>query len=312
MLKSKLMENKKQKVVVTGGAGFIGSNLVDQLVEEGCEVHVIDNLVAGKEENLNKEAILHKVDIRNLEEIKPIINGAKYVFHLAALPRVQFTIEHPIESSDVNIMGTLNVLVSAKEGGVEKVIYSASSSAYGDQDIMPLREDMEPKPKSPYAMQKYVGEVICQQWSDTYGLPTVCLRYFNVYGSRLDPVGAYALVIGVFLRQKQSGESLTITGDGEQTRDFTHVSDVVNANILAAKNENIKNGEVFNIGFGKNYSINDLAKMISDDVKHIPARHEPHDTLADNSKAREVLGWEPRVGLEEGIKELLEEFGIKR
>lgn len=296
---------QKEKVVVTGGAGFIGSNLVDALIKEDFDVHVIDNLVAGKKENVSEQATLHEVDIRNLEGIKPIIKGAKYVFHLAALPRVQFTIENPIESSDVNIMGTLNVLVASAEAKVEKLIYSASSSAYGDQEEMPLREDMEARPKSPYAMQKYVGEVMCQQWSDTYGLPTICLRYFNVYGPRLDLEGAYALVIGIFLRQKQKGESLTITGDGKQTRDFTHVSDVVSANLLAAKKEEIKKGEVFNIGFGKNYSINDLAKMISNDIKHIPARFEPHDTLADNSKAKKVLGWEPKVDLKEGIDKLL-------
>jgi UDP-glucose 4-epimerase len=300
----------KEKVIVTGGAGFIGSSLADKLIEEGFDVHVIDNLVSGKKENVNPQAAFHQVDIRNLEDIKPIIKDAKYVFHLAALPRVQLTIEQPKESSDVNIMGTLNVLIASKEGNVGKVIYSASSSAYGDQDVMPLTEDMIEKPKSPYAMQKYFGEVMCRQWSETYGLPTVSLRYFNVYGPRLDPNGPHALVIGVFLKKKQEGKPLTITGDGSQTRDFTHVYDVVSANILAAKNENVKNGEIFNIGFGKNYSMKDLAQMISDDIEYIPARYEPHDTLADNSKAKNILGWVPKVDLNEGISELKQEFGL--
>jgi UDP-glucose 4-epimerase len=302
---------EKQKVVVTGGAGFIGSNLVDELIKEGFDVHVIDNMIAGKEVNVNSKATLHKVDIRNLEDIKPIIKGAKYVFHLAALPQVQYSIEHPVETSDVNIMGTLNVLIASKEGGVEKVIYSASCSAYGDQEKMPLVEDMKESPKSPYAMQKFVGEVICRQWSDTYGLPTACLRYFNVYGPRLDPDGPYSLVIGVFLKLKNSGKPLTITGDGTQTRDFTHVRDIVSANILAAKSDKIKKGESINIGTGKNHSINDLAKLISDNIEYVPARHEPRDALADNSLAKEMIGWEPKVGLEEGVGELMKEFGLR-
>lgn len=300
----------KEKVIVTGGAGFIGSNLVDSLLEKGYDVHVIDNLSGGKKENVNKDAIFHEVDIRNLEDIQPIIKGATYVFHEAALPRVQYSIDFPKETTDVNVLGTTNVLIASKEGGVKRVIYAASSSAYGDQNIMPLTEDMPAMPKSPYGLQKYIGELLCKQWSEVYGLETVCLRYFNVYGPRLDPTGAYALVIGVFLRLKKEGKKLTITGDGKQTRDFTHVRDIINANILAMTSDKVGKGEVLNIGYGSNCSINDLAKMFNQEIEYIPARVEPHDTLADNSKAREMLGWEPEVKLEDGISELLKDWGF--
>lgn len=300
----------KQKVVVTGGAGFIGSHIVDAALERGFDVHIIDNMSGGKKERINKNAHFHKLDIRDLKDIRPIIDGATYVFHTAAVPRVPYSIENPIETHDHNINGTLNVLVAAKEGGVKKVIYSASSSAYGDQEKMPLVETMEIGPKSPYGLHKYVGEVKCKVWSEVYGLPTVSLRYFNVYGSRLDPEGAYALVIGKFLKQASEGKPLTITGDGTQTRDFTHVRDVVEANFLAAESDKVGKGEVFNIGFGKRTSINELAKLIGGNITYIEARLEPHDTEADNKKAYKILGWKPKVVLEEGIAELKKEWKL--
>jgi len=293
-----------EKVIVTGGAGFIGSNLASALVKDGFEVHVIDNLALGKKEKVNPNAHFHNVDIRDLEAIKPLFRGVKYVFHTAALPRVQFSIQNPTESNEANVIGTLNVLVASHEGGVKKVIYSASSSAYGDQPTMPLREDMAAHPKSPYGLQKYIGELYCRLWSEVYDLPTVCLRYFNVYGPGQSDEGAYALVIATFLKQKREGKPMTITGDGEQTRDFTHVNDVVAANILAMKKEEVGGGEVFNIGRGKNSSVNTIAKLIGGKVENIPARIEPKDTLADNSKARKILGWEPTVDIEDGIEEL--------
>lgn len=296
-----------KKAVVTGGAGFIGSHLGDLLVEKGYEVHVIDDMSAGKKERLNKAVILHVKDIRNLEEIKPIFTDADYVFHLAALPRVQFSIEHPVETNDVNVGGTLNVFLAAKEAGVKKVVYSASSSAYGDQLVMPLKEDMKAAPKSPYGLQKYIGELYAKVFNEVYGLPTVCLRYFNVYGPRFDAEGAYALVIGKFLKQKKEGVAMTITGTGEQTRDFTHVRDVVRANLLAAESD-VSGGEVINIGAGKNQSINTIAELIGGATEHIPARLEPKDTLADNSKAKKLLGWVPEVSIEQGIKELLDMY----
>lgn len=292
------------KLLVTGGAGFIGSNLVDELVRQKHEVLIIDNLSNGKRENVNKKAKLHVLDIVSLDSIKPIFKGVDYVFHLAALPRVQYSIENPAESNKTNVEGTLNVLISSVEAKVKKVIYSASSSAYGDQAVMPLKENFTPSPKSPYGLQKYLGELYCRLWSEVYGLPTVSLRYFNVYGPRYNSEGAYALVIGKFLKQRLKGEPMTITGDGKQTRDFTHVRDVVRANILAMESKKVGRAEVINIGAGKNQSINMVAKIIGGPVNHIPARLEPKHTLADNSLARKLLGWKPEVKFEDGIREL--------
>lgn len=293
--------------MITGGAGFIGSNLGDALIDKGYEVHVVDNLSSGKRENLNKNAILHVVDICDYQKLKDIfdnIETIESVFHTAAIPRVSFSIEHPIETNETNVSGTLNVLHAAKEANVKKVIYSASSSAYGDQKTMPLREDAPANPKSPYGLQKYVGELTCKMFSDIYNLPTVCLRYFNVYGPKFNPDGPYALVIGKFLIQRSKGKPMTITGDGNQTRDFTHVSDVVRANILAMESDKVGKGEVINIGGGRNTSMNKLTEIIGGPVEYIPKRLEPRDTLADITKAKRLLGWVPRVKIEDGIKEL--------
>ena len=205
-----------KKMVVVGGAGFIGSNLTEALVKRGGEVHVIDNLVGGKREQVDPGATLHVVDIRDALAIAPIIAGADTVFHLAALPRVQYSIEHPVETNEVNVGGVVHVLTAAREGGVRRVVYSASSSAYGDQETMPLVETMPAHPLSPYGLQKYVGELYCRLYTEVYGLETVSLRYFNVYGRNQDPEGPYALVIGKFLKQRAEGVPITITGDGEQ------------------------------------------------------------------------------------------------
>ncbi|MFA5736577.1 MAG: NAD-dependent epimerase/dehydratase family protein [Candidatus Paceibacterota bacterium] len=293
------------KIIITGGAGFIGSNLTDQMVKRGDEIYVIDNLSGGKRENVNPAAIFYQKDVANFSEIRPIFEGIDYVFHLAALPSVPYSIEYPLETNQINVGGTLNVLLAAKEAKVKKVIYSASSAVYGDQPIMPLTEDMPAQPKSPYGLQKYIGEMYCRIFSEVYELSTVCLRYFNVYGPRQNTEGAYALVIGKFLKQKDKGLPMTITGDGTQTRDFTSVHDVVRANILAMEKP-VGGGEVLNIGAGCNHSINEIAKMIGGSIEHIPARFEPHDTRADNNKAKKMLTWEPRVSLEEGLKELIE------
>ena len=304
------MNKPEMKAVVVGGAGFIGSNLTEELLKRGYSVHVVDDFAGGKKENLNEKAVLHNGSIADLSLLKEAFKDATYVFHLAALPRVQYSIEHPKETNEVNVEGTLNVLIAAHESGVKKVVYSASSSAYGDQSKMPLVESMPASPKSPYGLQKYVGELYCKLWSEIYGLPTVCLRYFNVYGPRLDPNGAYALVIGKFLKQRQEGKPIMITGDGEQTRDFTNVRDVARANILAAESANVGKGEVMNIGAGRNFTINKLAELIGGPVEHVAPRLEPHDTLADNSLAKKLIGWEPEIQLEEGIAELKKEFGI--
>ena len=297
-------KTNKTKVIVTGGAGFIGSNLAKALVKKGLDVHVVDNLSGGKKQNVPKGATFHLADINNLEALKTIFEGAKYVFHLAALPRVQFSIENPVETALANEVGTVSVLTASVNAGVKRVIYSASSSAYGDQKVMPLREDFIANPKSPYGLQKYVGELYCKIWKQIFGLETVCLRYFNVYGPGQSSEGAYALVIGKFIKQKQMGQELTITGEGKQTRDFTSVHDVVRANILAMESTKVGSGETINIGCGDNKSIIEVAKLIGGKIVHIPPRFEPKDTLADNKLAKKLLGWSPKVSLKEGIKEL--------
>lgn len=294
-----------KKAVVTGGAGFIGSHIVDALVKDGFEVHVIDNFAGGKkEERFNKAATYHNIDIGDLDSIVPIMQGASYVFHEAALPRVQFSIEHPVESFNTNVTGSLHVLRAAEQAKVKRVVVASSGSVYGDQMVMPLVETMDPMPKSPYGMHKHMLEVMCRVWSDVYGLQTVALRYFNVYGPNMDPEGAYALAIAKFLKLRSEGKPITIWGDGMQTRDFTHVRDVVEANILAAKSEKVGKGEVLNIGAGRNVSVNDLAAMIGGEVVFEPAKLEPKHALADNKKAKALLSWEPKVTLEEGIAEL--------
>jgi len=298
------------RCLITGGAGFIGSNLVDALIERGDEVIVIDNLSAGKRENVNPKAQFHQLDIRDLEKIKPLFKGVDYVFHLAALTNIQFSIDNPAESHDVNLNGTINVLISAREAKVKRVIYSASSSAYGLQDKLPWEENMAPRVLSPYSVQKYVGELYCRSFNLIYGLETVSLRYFNVYGKRQRLEGAYAPVMGIFIRQRLAGEPMIIYGDGEQTRDFTSVVDVVRANILAMESKKVGKGEVINIGRGKNYSVNELAEMVGGPVKFLPARIEVRNSLADNNLAKELLGWEPAVNLPQWLEEYKREVGL--
>lgn len=301
----KTMIQNSKKILVTGGAGFIGSHLVDALIDKGFEVNVIDNLSTGKKENLNPQAKFHKLDIRDLKKIKPLFKGIDYVFHLAAQPRIQPSIINPAESHSNNVVGTFNVLIASRDAKIKKFIYSASSSAYGDQENLPLREDMIPRAKSPYSLFKLIGEYYCKLFNELYGLPTVSLRYFNVYGSRQPREGAYATVIGIFLRQAKVGRPLTIVGNGKQTRDFAHARDVVRANILAMKSNKVGKGEIINIGSGKNYSVNKIASLISEKVIYIPSRlAEVQDTLADNTKAKKLLNWQPMVEIEEGIEEL--------
>jgi len=292
-------------ILVTGGAGFIGSNLAERLIREGHRVTIVDNLSTGKRKNLHKKAKFFKLDIANLKEIKPHFKKQDVVFHVAAIPRISRSIENPAETFNSNVTGTLNVLLAARDAGVKRVVYSASSSAYGIQEKLPLSEDMRAMPLNPYALSKYIGEELCKEFTDLYGLDTISLRYFNVYGPRMDIKGEYATVIGKFLQLKSEGKPLTIVGDGKQTRDFTHVSDIVEANILAAQ---IKKGggQIINTGGGNNHSVLEIADMIGGARTHIPERPaEIRDTLADISKAKKILGWEPRVGLREGIEELM-------
>jgi UDP-glucose 4-epimerase len=301
------MANKKRKYLVVGGAGFIGSHLVDKLIQLKHQVIVLDNLSTGKKENINPRAKFVKADIRKLKQITPFFKNIDGVFLLAALPRVQYSIDQPTKTNKNNIDGILNVLVTSQQTKTKRIVYSSSSSIYGEPKKLPLKESFPPNPLSPYGLQKYVGEEYCRLFSLLYGLETVSLRYFNVYGPRMDDQGAYATVMSVFLRQLAKNQPLTITGDGTQTRDFTHVSDVVKANLLAMESKKVGRGEAINIGGGKNYSINEIAKMFSNKVKYIAPRVEPHDTLADISLAKKLLGWQPKIKLEEGIRKLLKE-----
>jgi UDP-glucose 4-epimerase len=318
-------KSKNKRAVVTGGAGFIGSNLTDALIEKGYDVIVLDNLVSGKRTQVNKKAKFVKVDIRNLKKIKPYFKGADFVFHLAAMSRIQPSIKDPVFAFEDNVNGTLNVLLAARAAGVKKVVYSASSSSYGDQDSLSLHEEMTPHFTSPYSLTKYIGEELCKLFTNLYGLKTVSLRYFNVYGPRQLSSGAYATVIGIFLKQLKNGKPLTIVGDGEIRRDFTHVNDVVKANILAGESNTVGKGELINIGTGKNYSMNEIAAMVllfgsgkqvlpekgpeilkaaikNKKAIYLPSRPgENRRTLADNSRAHKLLGWRPTITLEEGM-----------
>lgn len=294
----------KEKIIVTGGAGFIGSHLVDALVNAGYAVHVVDNLSAGKKENVNAKAVLHIIDIRDKEKLFPIFKDAKYVFHEAAMPRVQYSIENPIETNEINVTGLLNVLEASRINKVKRIIFASSAAVYGNQEKTPQTEEMPVSPLSPYAVHKCIGESYLKLYAQIYNLETVSLRYFNVYGPRLDPEGAYPLVIGYFLKLFKQGKPLTITGDGEQTRDFVYVSDVVQANLLAMESGKVGKGEILNIGTGKRTSVNYIAKLIDGPTESIPPRIEPHDTQADIAKAKEFLNWQPTVAIEEGIEEL--------
>jgi nucleoside-diphosphate-sugar epimerase len=233
------------------------------------------------------------------------------VFHTAAVPRVPYSVEHPVESTDQNITGTVSVFTAAARARVRRVVYSASGSAYGEQPVLPLNETMPANPVNPYGLQKYVGELFAKLWCDLYGIEMVSLRYFNVYGPGLDPNGPYALAIGKFLKATKEGLPKTIYGDGTITRDFTHVRDVAEANLLAAESPRVGKGEVINVGAGKQTTIQTLAEMFGGEIVYGPARVEAHDSVADNTKARELLGWEPKMTLEEGIAELKRIEGIE-
>jgi UDP-glucose 4-epimerase len=301
-----------KKVIVTGGAGFIGSNLVDKLIDNGVEVIILDDLSTGKKENINPKAKFINCDISVVPQSLLIsyIEGADIIFHLAALARVQPSIENPLPYNDVNISGTLNILFAAHKANVSRVVYSASSSAYGETEIFPTPETAPTNPLSPYGLQKYVGEQYCKMFSEVYGLDTVSLRYFNVYGERMSLEGAYCLAMGIFAKQMLDKKPLTITNDGNQRRDFTYVGDVVNANILAATYYDQLSGDVFNIGNGNNFSINEVADLLGGEKTYGEKRIEPFETLADNSKAKLILGWEPKGNLSSWIKQYKKELGI--
>ena len=301
------------KYVVVGGAGFIGSNLVDKLIENKNEVIIIDNFITGKKSNLNPKASVLELDMSNISNNDKIVHymrGADTVFMLAAKARVQPSIENPLEYEMNNTIGTLNILKCASDAKVRRFVYSASSSAYGDSKKLPLKENFDANPMSPYGAQKFYGEVMCKVFAKVYQIQTVSLRYFNVYGERQNIDGAYALVMGIFVHQRLNNQPMTINGDGEQRRDFTYVGDVVNANILASSSENVGNGEVINIGNGDNRSVNQIAEMIGGPKINLDPILEPNETLADNSLAKKLLDWEPTQKIEDWVKKYKKEIGL--
>jgi len=300
--------------LITGGAGFIGTNLTKKLLEDGHTVRILDNYSGGrKPERVQDGAEYVEGDIRDLEILHQVMKGVEGVFHMAALPRVAYSVEHPLETHDVNINGTLNVLLAARDAGVKRLVFSSSSSAYGEQEVMPFFEDsMIKQPIAPYALHKYVGEHYCRLFASLYGLETVSLIYFNIYGPYADPDGAYALVIARFLKLRKEDQPLTISGDGEYYRDYTHVDDVVRANMLAMTKETVGKGEMINLGGGKPYSVNDLAEFIGGETVHVdPRSGDVRRTEADGSKAKELLGWEPTIALPDGLAALKKEWGIE-
>jgi len=310
-----------KRIVVTGGAGFIGSHLVEELIRRGNQVIVLDDLSTGKLENIKHliEQPGHPERFRNTPQfirgsvtdlplLRKVFQGIDYVFHQAAIPSVPRSVENPRATHEANITGTLNVLLASRDNGVKKVIYASSSSVYGDTPTLPKTEDMPPDPQSPYAITKLAGEYYCQVFHHLYGLPTVCLRYFNVYGPRQDPTSQYAAVIPIFIRRVLDNRPPVIFGDGEQTRDFTFVKDVVEANILAALSDATG---VYNIGTGQRVSINKLAelviKLVGDSLEPVHAEPRPGDirhSLADISRARQ-FGYNPRYNLQQGLTETI-------
>jgi len=305
------------RCIVTGGAGFIGSNLVDRLVDEGHEVIIFDNYSTGKKENINPKAKFFLVDISHRpsfqnDTMRDVMTGVDVVFHLAALARVQPSIENPIEYHNTNVNGTLNLLKACVDYDVKRFVFSSSSSVYGDveEKDLPTSEDANLNPMSPYAIHKLIGEQYCKLFSELYGLETVSLRYFNVYGERQPIEGAYTLVMGVFAQQRLNGEKMTIRGDGEQRRDFTYVGDVVDANIKCMEYPLELNGDILNVGNGDNKSVNDIADLIGGERVNLEPVIEPRVTLADNTKIKKLLDWKPTQDLNQWVKKWVKDLGI--
>jgi len=301
------------KSLVTGGCGFIGSHIVDRLLEEGHTVIVLDNYSTGRLENLshhkdNKKLNVVEVDICDYEKISPFFEGVDWVFHMAALADIVPSIQRPEDYFHANVDGTFSVLQAARKFNVKRFMYTASSSCYGIPDDFPTNEKAEIRPEYPYALTKRLGEELVLHWAKVYKLPAVSLCLFNVYGTRSRTSGTYGAVFGVFLGQKLAGKPFTIVGDGTQTRDFTYVTDVVDAFITVANSE-VK-GERFNIGSGNTYSVNHLVKLLggrADNMIYIPKRPgEPDCTFADTKKINELLHWYPKITLEQGVQYLLD------
>ena len=307
------------EVLVTGGGGFIGSHLTEALLRQGHRVRVLDDFSTGKRENLVIDRTFPSLeviegDIRNLSLCREVIQGADYVFHQAALASVQHSIEDPLTTHSVNVGGTLNLLQAAKEAGVKRVIYASSSSVYGDTPTLPKDEEMLPQPLSPYALQKYVGELYCGLFFSLYGLETVSLRYFNIFGPRQDPASVYSAVIPRFIDALLLGRPPTVYGDGEQSRDFTYIDNVVQANLLAMTAKQAP-GKAMNIACGKQVSLNQLLGILRGQLgsKVSPVHQEPRPgdvkhSLADISRARGILNYDPKVEIETGLKHTIEFF----
>jgi nucleoside-diphosphate-sugar epimerase len=300
------------KVAVVGGAGFIGSNLVDALVARDDDVLIVDNFSTGYRTNVNPHAAVEDLDIAtDSERLTSALHGREVVYLTAAMPRVPRSIEDPLGTHAVNVTGALRTLKAAVDAGVRRVVYSSSSSVYGDQPSLPLTEDMPANPLNPYACQKLMGEIYARNFARIYGLETVCLRYFNVYGPRQVTEGAYRLVIGIFMDQRRQGVPLTIHGDGLQTRDFTWVGDVVQANILAGLSGRVGQGEPINIGAGQEVTIARIAELVGGPVQYGPPRgFDERYKRAAIQRAYDLLGWEPRVRIDEGMRRLLEANGL--
>tara|TARA_B100001057_G_scaffold453779_1_gene498887 strand:+ start:15013 stop:16029 length:1017 start_codon:yes stop_codon:yes gene_type:complete len=299
----------KIKSLVTGGAGFIGSNLVDKLVKKGHHVTVIDNLSTGRISNLShhnkKNVKFLKKDISNSKKLEKILKGHSYIFHLAGLADIVPSIENPEKYFEANVAGTLNVLKACKNLKIKKFIYAASASCYGIPKRYPTKETAKIDVQYPYALTKFLGEEIVMHWARVYNMPNLSLRFFNVYGLRSRTTGAYGAVFGVFLAQKISNQPLTIVGNGKQTRDFIHVSDLVDAIYKAAIMKGLK-GKIFNLGSGQEVSVNEIAKIVGGPKINVPKRPgEPDRSKADIKKIKKALNWEPKVSIKAGVTELL-------
>ena len=311
------------KVLVTGGAGFIGSNLTEALLKQGHLVRVLDNFSTGKRENLIFDEAYSSLeiiegDIRDLTICQRAMKDIEYVFHQAALPSVQRSVEDPLTSNSVNVEGTLNILLAARNAGVKRLIYASSSSVYGDTPTLPKNEEMPPNPLSPYALQKYIGEQYCRLFFQLYGLEAVSLRYFNIFGPKQDPTSIYSAVIPRFIDALLEGRPPIIFGNGEQSRDFTYIDNVVQANLLAMSAAHL-NGEAINIACGKRTSLNQLLNFLKEIVgsKVSPIYEEPRKgdvrhSLANIQKGKEILNYEPEVGIERGLRKTVEYFQKKR
>ena len=297
------------RAVVTGGAGFIGSHMVDVLLERGFDVAVVDSLRTGRRQNLQHVAedprvALHVQDVCTLAPDSPIFAGADYVFHFAGIGDIVPSIERPAEYVRANVDGTVAVLEAARQAGVRKLVYAASSSCYGANPPVPTAETVPIQTEYPYALSKYLGECAVLHWHRVYKLPVNCIRIFNAYGTRSRTSGVYGAVFGVFLAQKLKGQPLTVVGDGSQRRDFIYASDVARAFLAAAETE--LSGEIFNLGADKPQSVNRLVELLGGETLHIPKRPgEPDCTWADTTKIRTLLGWEPVVPFEEGVARML-------